>query len=103
MLDLTTSSLQVFQSFLERLHGEINKKVYLDLVAIVAKKEVDGIVHVVFELRKEVEEIICVEINTKEKVEDFTAFGIKQEIEFEVQDLRIVPKKAYLNAIPKLV
>jgi hypothetical protein len=47
MLDLATSSLQEFQSFLERLHGGINKKVYLDFVAIKFKKEVDGIVLVV--------------------------------------------------------
>jgi hypothetical protein len=103
MLDLATSSLQVFQSFLERVHGGINKKVYLNLVAIEVKNEVDGIVPIVFELRKEVEETICVEINIKEKVEDLITFGIKQEVEFEVQDLGIMPKKANLSAIPKLV
>jgi len=103
LLDLITSSLQEFQSFLERLHGGINKKLYLDLVAIEVKKEVDGIGLVVFELKKEVKKTICVQINIKEKVEDFITFGIKQEVEFEVQDLRIVPKKAYLSAIPKLV
>ncbi len=73
------------------------------MVAIEVKKEVDGIGLVVFETRKEVEETICVEINITEKVENFITFGIKQEVEFEVQDLRIVPKKAYLSAIPKLV
>ncbi len=73
------------------------------MVAIEVKKEADGIVHVVFELKKEVKETIFVEIITKEKVEDLITFGIKQEVEFEVQDLRIVPKKAYLSAIPKLV
>jgi hypothetical protein len=62
MLDLAASSLQDFQSFFERLHGGINKKLYLNLVAIEVKKEVDGIVLVVFELRKEVEETICVVI-----------------------------------------
>jgi hypothetical protein len=40
------------------LQDGINKKVGLDLVAIEVKKEVDGIVLVVFELRKEVEETI---------------------------------------------
>jgi hypothetical protein len=94
--------LQEFQSF-RRLCGGINKKVYLNLVAIEVKKEVDGIVHVVFELKKEVEETIFVEINSKEKVEELITFGIKQEVEFEVQVLGIVPKKAYFNAIPKLV
>jgi hypothetical protein len=99
MLDLATNSSQDFQSFLERRHGGINKKIYLDLVAIEVKKEVDGIVPIVFELSKEVEETICVEINIKEKVENLITFGIKQEVEFEVQDLGIVPKKAYLSAI----
>jgi hypothetical protein len=73
------------------------------LVAIEVKKEVDGRVHVVFELRKKVEETICVEIEIKEKVEDLTTFEIKQEVEYELQDLGIVARNAYLNGIPKLL
>ncbi len=73
------------------------------MVAIQVKKEVNGIVLVVFELRKEVEETICVEIEIKEKVEHLTTFGIKQEVEYELQDLGIVANKAYLNDIPKLL
>jgi hypothetical protein len=88
---------------LERLQGGINKKIDLDLVAIEVKQKVDGIVLVVFELRKEVEETICVEIEIKGKVEDPTTFGIKQEVEFELQDLRIVLEKADLSGISKLV
>jgi hypothetical protein len=75
MLNLTTSSLQEFQSFLERLQGGINKKIDLNLVAIEVKQEVDNIIHVVFELRKEVEETIFVEIEIKEKIENPTTFG----------------------------
>jgi len=85
------------------LQGGINKKVGLYLVAIEVKKEVDGIVLVVFELRKEVEETICAEIEIKEKVQDPTTFGIKQKVEFELEDLGIVPKKVDLNDIQKLV
>jgi hypothetical protein len=103
MSDLTASSMQKFQSFLERLQGGINKKVNLNLVAIEIKKEVDGIVLVVFELRKEVEETICVEIEIKEMVEDLTTFGIRQEVEYELQDLGIMATKAYLSGIPKLL
>ncbi len=55
MLNIIASSLQEFQSFLERLQGGINKKIDLDLVAIEVKQEIAGIVFVVFELRKEVE------------------------------------------------
>jgi hypothetical protein len=73
------------------------------LVAIQVKKEVNGIVLVVFELRKEVEETICVEIDIKEKVEYLITFGIKQEVEYELQDLGIVANKAYLSGIPKLL
>jgi hypothetical protein len=50
------------------------------LVAIEVKKEVNGIVPIVFELSKEAKETICVEINTKEKLEDLITFGIKQEV-----------------------
>jgi len=103
MSSLATSSLQEFQPFLERLQGGINKKLDLELVAIEVKHEVNGIVHVVFELREEVEETICVEIEIKEKVEDPTTFGIKQEVEYELQDLRIVLEKVDLSGIPKLV
>jgi hypothetical protein len=103
MLDLATSSLQKFQSFLERLQGGINKKVDLDLVTIEVKKEVNSIVPIVFKLRKEVEETVCVEIEIKEKVKDSTTFGIKQEVEFELQDIAIMLKKADLNGMPKLV
>jgi hypothetical protein len=85
------------------LQGGINKKVGLDLVAIEVKKKVDGTVLVVFELRKEVKETICVEIEIKEKVEDPTTFGIKQEVEFELQDLGIMLKKANLSGIQKLM
>jgi hypothetical protein len=73
------------------------------LIAIEVQKEVNGIVPVVFELRKEVKETICVEIEIKEKVEDLITFGIKQEVEYELQDLGIVANKAYLNGIPKLL
>jgi hypothetical protein len=103
MLDVATSSLQKFQSFLERLQGGINKRVDLDLVAIEVKKEVNGIVPIVFNLRKEVEETICVEIEINEKVENPTTFGIKQEVEFELQDLGILLEKADLIGMPKLV
>jgi lipopolysaccharide biosynthesis regulator YciM len=85
------------------LQSGINKKIGLDLVTIEVKKEVDDLVLVVFELRKEVEETICAEIEIKEKVEDPTTFGIKQEVESELQDLRIVPEKADLSGIQKLV
>ncbi len=72
------------------------------LVAIEVKKEVDGIVLVVFEL-KVVKETICAKIEIKEKVEDPTTFGIKQEVKFELQDLRIMLEKADLSGIQKLV
>ncbi len=85
------------------MQGGINKKVGLDLVAIEVKKEVDGIILGVFELRKKVEKTICAEIEIKEKVEDPITFGIKQEVEFELQVLGIVPKKADLSGIQKLV
>jgi hypothetical protein len=103
MLDVATSSLQKFQSFLERLQGGINKKLDLDLVAIEVMKEVNGIVPIVFKLRKEVEKTICVEIEINKKVEDRTTFGIKQEVEFELQDLGIMLEKPNLNGMPKLV
>jgi hypothetical protein len=50
MSNIATSSLQEFQSFLERLQGGINKKIDLDLVTIEVKQEVDGIILVVFDL-----------------------------------------------------
>jgi len=87
MLDIATRSLQKFQSFFERLQGRINKKVNLNLVAIEVKKEVNGIVSIVFKLRKEVEETVCVEIEIKEKIKNLTTFGIKQEVEFKLQNL----------------
>jgi hypothetical protein len=73
------------------------------LVAIEVKKEVDGIIHVVFELRKEVKETVSVEIEIKEKVEDPITFGIKLEVESKLQDLGIMQEKVNLNGIPKLV
>jgi hypothetical protein len=85
------------------LQSGINKKVGLNLVTIEVKKEVDDLVLVVFELKKEVEETICAEIEIKEKVKDPTSFGIKQEVESELQDLIIVPEKANLSGIQKLV
>jgi hypothetical protein len=103
MLDPATSSLQKLQSFLERLQSGINKKVGLDLVVIEVKKDVNGIIPIVFNLMKEVEETICVEIEIKEKVVDLITFRIKQEVEFELQDLGIMLKKADLNGMPKLV
>jgi len=90
MSDLTINSLQEFQSFLEKLQGGINKKIKLNLVAIQVNKEVNGIVHAIFELRKEVEEIVSVGIKIKEKVENPTTFGIKQEVKSKLQELGIM-------------